>query len=88
MHDKDFNDYMETSSTISQADMVTQSVKIELTVSNPEIKPKIKQIIYNIFAELEINDEKDCFPLSYAVDKSNDLVHKVIIYFKNENGIE
>lgn len=62
-------------------------VQIEISLINSKPKMKVKKEIFALFYDLDINDETDLHSISYAVNKEDNLVYKLIICFKSKNSI-
>ena len=62
--------------------MSLSSVKVELSLCEPMYRTKANQALFNILNDLEINEDFDLRTISYALDKSTKMVHKIAIHFK------
>ena len=65
----------------------SKSVKIEFNLDNPLNKTNCKANLFSIFDFLDISDENDLYSLSYAVNKNDGFVYKLMIHFKKVDGI-
>ena len=59
------------------------SVKVEFTLCEPMYRTKANNLLFKILSDLNINEDFDLNTISYAIEKANKLVHKLVIIFKS-----
>ena len=64
----------------------SKGVRVEVSLEMPKTRMKSKQLLFTSFADISI-DDSDLFSISYAVDKISQLVNRMILIFKENEGI-
>ena len=64
----------------------SKGVRVELSLEVPQTRMKSKQLLFTSFTDISI-DDSDLVSISYAVDKNSQLVNRMILIFKENEGI-
>lgn len=64
----------------------SKGVRVEVSLEAPQTRMKSKQLLFTSFTDISI-DDSDLISISYAVDKITQLVNRMILIFKENEGI-